>query len=326
MSITTDARRPAESIATSGSRPRVLLIVGSGRSGSTLLERALGEVPWVTGLGEMVHLWDRAVRDDELCACGRRFSGCDFWQSVGARAFGGWGRGDPTRLIAARHAVVRTRRLPALLSTHPSAPWREQRDRLVEATQAVLAAAMAESGARLVVDSSKIPAYAALLGRADVDLHCLQVVRDPRGVAHSLAKTVARPEVTEGTDLMHRTGAVESALWWSAFDVVGAALRARPGTSWSTVRYEDFVADPRSTVARVLDEAGHPATPADLAHVHGDRLQLGTTHQVAGNPVRFRSGEVTVRGDEAWRSTLPVRDRRVVEALTVGLRHRHGYR
>ena len=37
-------------------RPRVLFIAGTGRSGSTLLERMLGQVPEACPLGEVVHL------------------------------------------------------------------------------------------------------------------------------------------------------------------------------------------------------------------------------------------------------------------------------
>ena len=63
--------------------PLVLYIAGWGRSGSTLLERLLAEVDGVTLLGEVVHLWERGVREDELCACGTAFSGCPFWSEVG---------------------------------------------------------------------------------------------------------------------------------------------------------------------------------------------------------------------------------------------------
>lgn len=308
-----------------GRRPRVLLIVGSGRSGSTLFERALGAVTGVAALGEMVHMWDRAVRDDELCACGQAFSACPFWSAVGRRAFGGWDRVDAELIVAERHAVVRTRHVPQLLTSSPSARWRTQRDHLAEELSAVLAAAQAESGARLLVDSSKMPAYAALLMRADVDLHCVRVVRDPRGVANSLGKTVVRPEATQGEDLMHRTGAAESALWWSAFDVVTSALGVVGRVPFTTVRYEDFVTDPRDTVSRVLRAAGLGVTSDDLAHIDGDRIALGANHQVAGNPVRFRTGEVRVRPDEAWRQQMSPRDRRVVGALTAGLRHRYRY-
>jgi hypothetical protein len=307
-------------------RPRVLLIVGSGRSGSTLLERALGGVPRVTALGEVVHMWERSVRDDELCACGEHFRECAFWSAVGQRAFGGWGQMDAAELVADRHEVVRTRHVPALLTSSPSRRWHHRREHLTRATTSVLAAAQVEAGARLLVDSSKMPAYAAMLMSGDVDLSCVQVVRDPRGVASSLAKTVARPEVTAGGDFMHRTGVVESALWWSAFDLVTTAMQSIARVPFTTVRYEDFVARPAETVQRVLEFAGLTVAPGDLSHIDGDRIVLGPNHQVAGNPVRFRTGEVTVRPDDAWRRLMRARDRRVVGALTAGLRHRHGYR
>lgn len=307
-------------------RPKVLLVVGSGRSGSTLLERALGGVDGVVALGEVVHLWDRAVRDDELCGCGAAFSACPFWSAVGKRAFGGWEHVDRGALVAARYDVVRTRHVPALLATSPSRRWRERRDLLRGDLAGVLAAARTESGARLLVDSSKMPAYAALLTGADVDLRCVEVVRDPRGVAHSLRKQVQRPEVTEGVDLMHRTGVAESALWWSAFDMVTTALRRLGGVPFTTVRYEDFVADPGGTVRDVLAFAGLEVPAGGLSHVDGDRIVLGTNHQVAGNPVRFRTGEVQVRPDDDWRRALSAREQRTVALLTAGLRHRHHYR
>lgn len=307
-------------------RARVLLIVGSGRSGSTLFERALGGVPGVEALGEVVHLWDRGLRDDELCACGLPFGRCGYWQAVGEAAFGGWHRVDADASVARRHEVVRTRHLPGLLVGRPSRAWRAERDRAAADLERILTAAATTSGARLVVDSSKMPSYAALLMRTDLDLRCVHVVRDPRGVAHSMAKNVVRPEAG-GTDLMHRTSPAESALWWSAFDMIsGGLLPALGRVPFLTIRYEDFVVAPAPTVRRVLDFAGLEPGPDDLAHVDGDAVDLGPNHQVAGNPMRFRTGVVPVRRDEEWRDSLDARDRRTVGALTAGLRHRYGYR
>ena len=62
---------------------RVLFLGGLGRSGTTLLERLLGQLPGVSPLGEVVHLWQRDLVDDERCGCGDRFSACGFWQKVG---------------------------------------------------------------------------------------------------------------------------------------------------------------------------------------------------------------------------------------------------
>lgn len=301
---------------------RVLLIVGMGRSGSTMIERALAGVPGVVGLGEVVHLWERGIRDDELCACGSPFSYCEFWRSVGNRAFGGWSNLDVDRVIEQQGEVVRTRYVPRMLAGRGPSGWSSARRELTERHLDVLRAAREVSGARVVVDSSKLPAYAAMLSAGTVDLRLVEVVRDPRGVAYSLRKTVRRPEVTDGSDIMHRSGLVSSSAWWSAFDVLGRMLD-RSSDRMTTVRYEDFVTDPAGTLARICEFAGLPG--ADLSHVDGERLHLLPNHQIAGNPVRFESGTTTIRADEEWRSGLTAREQRTVKVLTTGLRRRHGY-
>ena len=305
-------------------RPRVLLIVGVGRSGSTLFERALGDVAGVEPLGETIHLWERGVRDDELCGCGEPFSECAFWQSVGKRAFDGWDSVDIDDVIAVRHAVIRTRFMPELLGPSLRTTWRLKRDRFARVLSAFYQSVSEESGATLLVDSSKMPAYAALLTRADIDLRCVQVVRDPRGVAYSWSKTVTRPEVTDGSAEMHRYSPAESALWSTVFDVMLRGL-SRRGVPVTSVRYEDFVANPRGTVDQVLAFAGHTPLDEDLDHLRPDEVQLQRRHLVAGNPMRFASGSIALKADEQWRAGLRPRDRRLVSALTVRLRRRYGY-
>src|ERR671939_1190741 len=95
---------------------RLFFLGGLGRSGTTLLERMLGQLPGVCPLGEVVHLWQRDLVDDERCGCGTRFSACSFWRQVGAEAFGGWDRLDPRRILHLRDAVERTRHIPWLAS------------------------------------------------------------------------------------------------------------------------------------------------------------------------------------------------------------------
>ncbi|UYM06549.1 glycosyltransferase [Solicola gregarius] len=304
--------------------PKVLLILGSGRSGSTLLERTLGEVAGVSALGETVHLWERGVRDHELCGCGVPFDACEFWSAVGKSGFDGWSNIDPGEMIDGRHRVVRTRRIPELIAASPSARHRLERERMVNRLDQLYRAAQQVSGSRLLVDSSKLPAYAALLRRANVDVRCVFVVRDPRGVAHSWGKSVERPEVVGEQALMPRYSAARSAATWTMFAGLAGALRAS-GIAMTTVRYEDFLAAPADTVRHLLDFADHDLDPGGLAQIDGRRVRLGNAHTVAGNPMRFRTGTVDLVRDDAWRSQLPARDRRVVELLTLGVRRALGY-
>ena len=58
---------------------RVLYIGGWGRSGSTLLDRLLGQAEGSFSVGEMRDLWLRGVLENRRCGCGEPFDSCPFW-------------------------------------------------------------------------------------------------------------------------------------------------------------------------------------------------------------------------------------------------------
>jgi hypothetical protein len=89
------------------------------------------------------------------------------------------------------------------------------------------------------------------------------------------------------------------------------------------VRYEDLIGDPESTLKRVLALLG-----ADLPEgvVNDGKVKLGTTHSAAGNPRRFRTGQVELVEDLSWRSELAPLQRRLVEVLCAPLAGAYGYR
>jgi hypothetical protein len=57
----------------------------------------------------------------------------------------------------------------------------------------------------------------------------------------------------------------------------------------------------------------------------GDKISLGATHQVAGNPMRFHVGELDLRRDDAWRASFSSSNRWLVSGLTAPLMVRYGY-
>jgi hypothetical protein len=302
----------------------VLFLGGLGRSGTTLVERLLGELPSVCALGEVVHLWQRDIRDDERCGCGRRFSACEFWTAVGARAFGGWDAVDVDRVHALRDAVERTRHIPRLAATQLSAAQRSDVREYAGYYARVYAAAAEVSGARVVVDSSKHSSLAHCLRWAgDLDLRVVHVVRDARGVAYSWTKTVARPE-TDGADEMTRYSPGRSALLWNAHNAAFGLL-ARRGVAVRRIRYEQFLADPRQALRELGAYAGLKVTDADLDFLDDGRARLSPGHSAAGNPMRFTVGTVALRRDDAWVAALPRGQRRLVGAVCAPMLRAYGY-
>jgi len=296
---------------------RVLFLGGLGRSGTTLVERMLGQLPGVVGLGEVVHLWQRDLRDGERCGCGEPFRRCRFWSAVGEIGFGGWRRVDVDRVLHLQRTVERTRRIPRLALGPASPVVREY----VDYYRRVYDAAAQVAGARLVVDSSKHSALAWCLRHGELDLRVAQVVRDPRGVAHSWTRQVVRPE-SDG-DRMTRYPPVRSALLWNAHNAA-LGLLARRGVPVLRVRYERLVADPARELRVLAWFAGLDTSTLDLRF---DRqVTLERCHSAAGNPMRFTVGAVPLRRDDAWRRELAPRHRRLVTALCAPLLTAYGYR
>jgi UDP-N-acetylglucosamine transferase subunit ALG13 len=318
--------RVAESLATQrrGRGPTVLMLGGFGRSGSTLLERCLGEAPDVVAVGEVLHLWERGLLQDERCGCGLRFSECPFWVSVGKRAFGDWSRLIPAAAAYDRAAVVRTRRLGGLLVGAIRPRRRLEQSRLTRRLGDLYAAIQEESNASVLVDSSKHPAYAFLLRRAPVRLRCVLAVRDPRGVAFSWQKSVVRPEVPDDVAHMPRYSVVNTAMRWLSYNALFHLLGLLR-VPVITVRYEDFIAAPRRTVSEILRFAGLESREQETAHIRHNSAILGVHHTVAGNPMRFDVGEIKFRLDNEWQSGLRPLARATVSLLTAPLRVVYGY-
>jgi hypothetical protein len=305
---------------------RVGYIAGLGRSGSTLVERIAARLPEVCVLGEVVHLWERGIEYDELCSCGNPFSRCPFWQEVGAAAFGSWDKVDLGRMRTLATQVDRTRFIPAAARTRDAAARAADMREYADHFAAVYAAATRVSGARVVMDSSKHPSTAYLLRRLPgLDLRVIHLVRDSRGVAYSWTKLVRRPEANERSaqSEMYRYPPWRAALLWDIHNSALAAL-SRLGVPVWRLHYERLLADPVDTVHDLASFLGTDGSNVE-EFVSSTSVRVGPAHQIAGNYMRFETGELTLRRDDTWRTALPARDRRVVTALSGPLLARYGY-
>jgi hypothetical protein len=276
-------------------------------------------------VGELVHLWQRGVLDDETCGCGQPFGECPFWTQVGQRAFGGWSRSLAVRMEELRPRVDRTRFIPRLVAPRLlRGPRRAELDEYV-ATFLDLYRAIAEvAGGAVVIDSSKHSSLAfCLRTEPGIDLRVVHVVRDSRGVAYSWTKEVRRPEAGDES-LMTRYSPTRSAALWVGHNLFFGLLR-RLGTPTWRLRYEDFVARPEAALRDLAAFSGIPLGAAGPEFLDGSTATLSPSHTVAGNPMRFRTGALQLRRDDAWRTELPRGRRWLVSVLTGPLLARYGY-
>jgi hypothetical protein len=296
---------------------RVLAIVGSDRSGSTLLDNILGGIPGVFSGGEIRYLWERGLGELRRCGCGVRVIDCDIWSQVLDRVPAA--TVDTTRMLR-DFDLLRTRHAFTPLLPVFGGVYDRRLAGISRRVAPVYHELAAVTGAEVLVDSSKRPTWAYLLAMMPkVELSVVHLVRDPRAVAHSRKRFKRQPDSAEERGMLQHPPVV-SAAFWTVWNLAARRLARLPG--YLELRYEDLIADPVGSVDAIRSMAGlrspHPTLTAG-------RVELLPSHTVSGNPGRFRTGEVPLRLDDAWRRDQLRRDRLVVDALTWPLARRYGY-
>jgi hypothetical protein len=323
-----DTPLPQPQRAAAGQSPApggvVTYVAGSGRSGSTLLDRLLNETEGVVAIGELVYLWEPDQLDRHVCGCGKPVRDCEFWSAVADRAFGGWESPGYQRITELRRSVLRHRYLPLLAAPWLSRAFRRRVRELVQLLVPVYDAVAEVSGATVIVDSSKEVAYAYALRRALRDrLRIVHLLRNGYGVAYSWTKLVAKPEIGNPQAALDRYQPSRMAARWVGYNVALEGVRVL-GIRPLIVHYEDVVDRPVEQLNRILGAAGLPDRD-DYPFIHDGQVELKPSHSVAGNPMRFRQGLMPLRRDEAWRTKMRPRDRRVVSLIAGPLLWRVGY-
>lgn len=306
----------------------LVFVGGSSRSGSTLLECLLTRIPGYCCVGELVFIWERGLRRNDRCGCGARFHDCPFWTDVGNVGFGGWSQVDADQAARLRATVDRHRNLDRLAGLRRPGRLEPAMTAYVALTDRLYQAVRTVSGASAIVDSSKHASYALLLrGLPDFGFRLIHLVRRSHGVAHSWTRRVRKPGVGDGSSFMSVYPPYRTVGLWIAdnllYDVLGRQLPRA-----TRIRYEDVVADPGTTLRRLIDELDLPAADQALGFLDALPAEPPVSHAFSGNPMRLQPGALAplaLRADDEWRTAMSWPCRAMISAATWPLLKHYGY-
>jgi len=309
---------------------RVLFVTGFPRSGSTVLGCLLNELPDAFFAGELDRLWTMLQSHRvSKCGCGERAGRCELWRSIVEAAV------PELRTLA---PPERDRRLAELSEEYDGLAAGSSRGTATTPPPSGPSALMAalyreiarETGARVVVDSSKRPRHARSLARIPgIDPWLLHLVRDVRGAVFSRQRNRdlrlaedrhPRPALAR----LRLALLVADALRWMRDNL--EARRARrwlPQGRYRRLRYEDFAAAPEEALASLASWLGL-AGPLPARSPAGT-MRLSGNHSISGNRNRHERGEVAIREDRAWTAGLTRLERATLTLLTWPVGRALGY-
>lgn len=300
---------------------KVLYIAGYGRCGSTVLATVLGNHPQMVSVGEVSYLYEDWANPLRPCSCEACYAECGFWQDT---VPAGSSQESTGRLV---RAVERASFLPRIWLGRVSGKAQEE---YRAAQERLLGHALERSGAAIVVDSSKSARYTvgrsvALQQLAGNDVYLLHLVRDGWASLESRVITGSNWAL-EGHAREPRLPALRAVLGWVWSNCFASIVLRRVfgHRRYLFLRYEDFLADPATSLRKIGDFVGVETSTLIERVERGEAFDVG--HVVGGNRIRFQKA-ITLRrqGREGVQHRLTRRQRLLFTTLGGWLNRRYGY-
>ncbi len=269
----------------------VIMLVGEGHSGSTLLDLIMDSHSQVVGVGELSH-YDKHLKLGGLCSCGRLIKDCKFWQKVFEDV-------DSSKL-----PLIYRKKGDFLCNKNIYFYYKDSEKKLdrvdyTNTAEQVYKNILQFSGKKIVFDSSKDydRAEALIKFNQNLDITLLHLVRDGRGVAYSNIK-------------LGRNGYEFMKKWMISNLKIELVKKRNKNVRNIFILYEDFVKNPERVLKYILNQV-------DLSF-EDKMLNFGNVihHQPGGNfNLRIKAKTDEIKLDEKWKRKMSLKDKIIFNIL-----------
>jgi hypothetical protein len=245
--------------------------MGTGRSGSTVLQGLLANATSARGLGEVTHILKDGMLRNRRCTCGEDFADCPTWSGL-------------HKPFPDQETLAHALRLRDRFETHGSLFF--QIAHLIPAGEwgvyRVMTAAIFEAvrgSGEILIDSSKYAARAhALRTVHGPAIRIIWMTRSPRGLLESFSTQTKGEQPPKGP--------LRTLLYYVVVTFWARVVTWRFRGEVLKVRYEDLLANPVAELNRVGHWCGLDMRPVIDAVEANRPLPLG--HVITGNRLRKR--------------------------------------
>ena len=298
---------------------KVLYIAGFERSGSTILNRVLGQIDGFIAWGELRDIWQHGIAENRRCTCENLFADCPAWQEILKTAFDDFKKLNITE-ITRLQKNTRSLVLPHYFGWLKDEVFKSKTGSYLNILELLYQAIQIETNGKVIIDSTKASWYGYVLNLLPaVDLYVVHIIRNPQGICYSLERRKQSGELE-----CQWYNPVHASLSWMAKNYSVEMLLNRDKTRYLRIRYEDFMNNPTDTVKLILNLIQE--ADSQLPFKDSSTVKMGLDHLFTGSPSsRATVGSVKLKLDEKWKTRLKLLDKTTISSLTLPLSKRYGY-
>ena len=269
--------------------PKLIYIMGDGRSGSTALSCVLGNHPDIESVGELA-VWPRYRGHTK--SGNQKIEDHVFWNSVYQEFTKNWPQPAFEELIGIYEKIESYAHFFNLIFSRKN---RMEKQIYMAHCKGLLLAIQHVSKKSIIVDSSKKMGRAWMLYQCLMDRICIIfLVRDPRATLWSQLRTGIEQEYKSPLKAM---------LHYDIKNLLSLVVQwLVPDKLILRLRYEDFVLKPDKELERIGRFIDLPMDNLIKGVVNGVKLNM--PHLLDGNRIRSEK-EIKLNPDMEWRRKLP---------------------
>jgi len=261
-------------ITESVDRIKLLYIAGTGRNGSTLLERILTEIPGVFAAGELGRV--TRYNKSKTCLCGEKLTVCPIWQAVSKEIDSQIDEERFTQLDL-KYSNLKGINLLKLLTNQKELKLSSDFQQYLHMLEIKYKAIHKHKSGQIITDSTIDSLYGYYLSLIpSIDLYILHLIRDPRGVSYSWQR-LKFSSSTAKKSWTPQISPLKTALSWLKRNIFLEFMFART-KKYLQISYEDLVENPSAVVKEIANLLNLKLEQLDF--IKGQKITLGESHLI----------------------------------------------
>jgi hypothetical protein len=295
-------------------KPKIILIIGHGRSGTTLLDKVISKVVDGFSAGEVHRLWTWSMIKNWECACGKPFKECDVWKQIMKETY------EKVSISRAKsdklwHRTARPWHIPQLFL--PGIRSRGYMNRLRcyrKLLKSLYYSIKKVSNKNIIVDSSISPIHGKVVsGIKGIKTSIIHIERDCRAVAFSNKKD-KRNDARGKRKKMDKKGLLRTLVSWTIYKVLSDRIISNSRKS-AHISYKSLAKEPKQVMGEILTNLGLDGNIKET-FIDEKTIEFRKRHTVLGNPMRQKTGKVEIKYDEEWKNEMSSFHKKVISIST----------